>query len=274
LIPLEINIVIAAAKSGYLDGQGLASLTVEPKVLVVQISPSSAVVNSEMPSNVTVRVVYDGSPVSDATVILSSVFSGPCGSFSPTSATTDVNGECTFVFTAPQVTTPTNVTITATATKTGYANGADRTIITVNLGTLNVQVTADPATLESKATSTVTVHVTYSARPVANVVVTVSSEVNGAFSVTTGTTDENGDCTFAFTAPQTNVELPIVIVANATKFGYISENGETTITVSPEAAGGGWSIMTILLILISIVIAIVVVILIKLKIIVLSTEEE
>jgi uncharacterized GH25 family protein len=272
--PLEINIAATATKSGYLDGQGQALLTIEPKVLLVQVSPSSATVNSEMPSNVTVRVVYDASPVPNATVNLSFASSVVGGSFSPTNATTDANGECTFVFTAPQVMTPTNITITATATKTGYANGTDRTTITVNLGTLNVQVTANPATFEPKAISNVTVHVTYNARPVANAVVTVSSEVNGGFSVTTRTTDENGDCKFVFTAPQTNVELPIVIVANATKFGYISENGEITITVTPEAAGGGWSIMTMLLILIPIIIAVVVVILIKLKIIVISAGEE
>jgi hypothetical protein len=271
LIPLEINIVATVAKSGYLNEQGLESLTVEPKILVVQISPSSAVVNSEMPSNITVRVVYNGSSVSQATVILSS---DKGGSFSPTNATTDANGKCTLVFTAPQVTTPANITITATASKTGYANGADRTTMTVNLGTLNVQVNANPVTIEPKATSTITVHVTYNARPVANAAVTVSPQTNGIFPIDNGTTNENGDCTFVFTAPQTNVELPIVIVANATKLGYISENEETTIMVTAQATGGGWSVLTILLILIPIMIAIVVAILIKLKIIVLSTEEK
>jgi parallel beta-helix repeat protein len=272
--PLEIDITAKATKGGYLGGQGESLLSVQPKVLVVQVLPSTSVVNSEMPSNVTVLVVYNGDPVPNATVALSSVFSGPGASFSPTNAETDVNGEYTFIFTAPQVVTPTNVTIIAIATETGYASGTNQTIMTVNLGRLNVQVSANPTTLESKATSTVTVDIMYNAKPVANAVVIVSSEGNGAFAVSNETSNENGECTFIFTAPQTSSELPVIIMANVTKFGYVSGNEETTIMITPEATGSGWSILTIFLILIPILIAAIVILLIKLKIISITFGEE
>ncbi|KPV63493.1 MAG: Alpha-2-macroglobulin MG1 domain protein [Candidatus Bathyarchaeota archaeon BA2] len=265
---MTTTIVANATKYGYVSGEGQANITVIPRVLLVQVVADPVSINSEMTSNVTVRVTSDSDPISDVTVTLSS---DNGGSFYPINGTTDANGECLFTFTSPQVTTPINITITATATKTGYADGTNRTTITVNLGTLDVQVTANPATVESEATSTVTVHVTYNAKPVANAVVTISGE-SGTFSVTTGITDENGDCTFTFTAPQTTTEFNVAITAIATKSGYINGQEQTKITVSPVAAPG-LPLTTILMIAAVITVIAIVLVLIKLKIIVITWKE-
>ena len=261
---LTTTIVATATKYGYVSGEGQANITVIPRVLIVRVIAYPDSINSEMTSNVTVQVTYDSNPISDVTVTLSS---DNGGSFYPINGTTDANGECLFTFTSPQVTTPINITITATATKTGYADGTNRTTITVNPGTLDVQVTANPATVEPEATSTVTVHVTYNGKPVANAVVTISGE-NGTFSVTTGITDENGYCTFAFTAPQTKTQLNVTITATATKSGYIDGQGQTKITVSPV-----FPLTTILMIAAVIVVIAIVLVLIKLKIIVVTWKE-
>jgi parallel beta-helix repeat protein len=267
---LEVNIVAAATKSGYLGGQGQALLTVMPKVLLVQVAPSPAVINSEMSSNVTVQVVYASNLIPNATVILSS---DKGGSFSPANETTGANGKCTFTFTSPRVTSPTNITITATATKSGYAQGENQTIITVNLGTLSVQVNAAPFDVNSGATSQVTVHVTYNGQPVSDVAVNVSSGMNGTFVVTTGTTNATGDCVFTFTAPETSTEFSLSITVKATKIGYLDGQGQTSITVSP--AGSSWlSLPVIIAIVAVILVAVIILILIKSKVIVIGQKGE
>ncbi|MBX5326262.1 MAG: NosD domain-containing protein [Candidatus Bathyarchaeia archaeon] len=270
---VNIRITAAASKAGFADGSDYENLMVLPlHMLQVQVAANPASIYSEMTSNITVRVTYESNPVSYATVVLSS---NGGGTFSPQNRTSDVNGYCSFTFTAPQITAPTNITIIATATKTGYAVSTNQTTITVSLGTLSVQITADPAVVDSTATSTVTVHVTYNAKPVANAVVTISSTVNESFSVISGTTDANGDCTFVFTAPQTSSQFNVVVTAVAAKSGYIENQSQTEITVNPGAPSPipGLPLPIILAIVAIIIVAVVILILIKLKIIVITSKE-
>ncbi len=103
-------------------------------MLVVELAASPSTINSEGTSQVTAHVTYDGAPVSDATVSLSSE-SG--GSFSSMNGTTNSDGDATFTFTAPQTTTPINATIMATAAKAGFVNGQDHAEIGVNPGTIH-----------------------------------------------------------------------------------------------------------------------------------------
>jgi parallel beta-helix repeat protein len=270
----EVTICVTAIISGYLESQGQTKITVEPKVLSVQVVANPVLIKSEMMSNVTVLVTYESNPISDVTVTLSS---DKGGSFSPQNKTTDMYGMCVFTFTSPQVTVPTNITITATATKAGYVAATGTTQITVNLRTLQVQVTTTSTTVESKKTLTLTVQVTYDAKPVADAVVTVSSGGTGAFSTTTGNTDSNGYCTFVFTAPQTTTQLEVNVVATATKSGYLDGKGEISIIVTPEVAPStpvsGLPLTMILLIAAIIIVIAIVLILIKLKIIVITWKE-
>jgi hypothetical protein len=266
-IPIEINIVAAASESGYLGGQGHALLTVEPKVLAVQLYPNPRAIVSEMSSNVTVHVSYAGAPISDATVVPSSAF----GSFSPINATSDLNGNCAFVFTASPVLSPTNITITATATRVGYGQGTNQSIIAVSLGTLSVQVTVYPDAVDSGASSQVTIHVTDNQKPVANASVNVSS-ASGGFAMTNGTTDANGDCVFTFKAPDTSKTFFLGITAKATKPGYLDGQGQSSITVNP--ASSPLSIWMIIAIIAIVSLVVVVLVLMKIKVIVLSTGGE
>ncbi|MCK5563304.1 hypothetical protein KAI30_03945, partial [Candidatus Bathyarchaeota archaeon] len=146
---------------------------------------------------------------------------------------TNSTGDFTATFTAPNVTQITNVRITATASKSGYADGSDYKYLQV-LPILLVQVTADPTTVISEATSNVKVHVTSVGQPVADAVITILSDGGGNFSAGTGTTDSNGDVTFVFTAPQTTTQLNITITATATKTEYADGQGQTKLTIEPK----------------------------------------
>jgi parallel beta-helix repeat protein len=269
---LNVNIIATATKDDYMNGMGQTIISIEPKTLDVQIIsvPSSTI--SEAECNVTVHIEYDMTSIFEAEVTVVA----ENGNLSTNTGLTDVYGNVTFVFTAPPVNEQSSISITAQATKEGYAQGQSLLEITVNPRTFYIQISAP--TVESGESGNVIVNVTCKedATPVAGAVVTMSAE-NGNFSVTTKTTDTTGICTFAFDAPQTAEQVSIVITASVTKNGYTDGGNQTSITVTPKTvlqAEGGWPILTILLILIPIVIAIVVVVLIKLKIISVSSEEE
>jgi len=267
-IILNATITVTATKSGYASAEGHATIAIKPKMLVVQITAEPNVTISEGKINVTVHLTYDTMYIQEANVTLMSE------NFPTTTGLTDIHGNATFVLTAPQVNAPLNITIIARASKIGYADGENLLNVTINPGILDVTVTAEPSTVASRESALVTVHVTCNATPVANASITLSSS-QGNLSVTTGLTDLNGYCTFIFNAPRTTEQIPpIIIIANATKNGYISAEKQTTITVTAEVGEGGLSLTTILLIIIPIIITVVVVILIKLKIIMISAEEE
>ncbi|TET19754.1 PKD domain-containing protein [Candidatus Bathyarchaeota archaeon] len=269
----NIRITATASKNGYADGSDHEYLAVLPPLLV-QVTADPSLIESEATSQVTAHVTYNGQPVANALVTISSDSNG---NFSAETGITDSNGNITVVFTAPQAFTQLNVMITATATKTGYADGEDQVEITVNPGTLNVQITANPVAVESRTSSTITVGVTYNANPVADAEVTILSDGGGDFSVTSQVTDSNGNAAFTFTAPQTTTQLNVNIKATATKSGYTDGESQREITITPEAAPGdggvgGLPLTTLLLIVVPIIVVAIVAVMIKLKIIYLAPE--
>ena len=269
----NIRITTTASKNGYADGSDHEYLAVLPPLLV-QVTANPSLIESETTTQVTAHITYNGQPVADAEV---TVWSDSGGNLSAETGITDSNGNVTAVFTAPQVFTQLNATITATATKTGYADGEDQVKITVNPGTLNVQITANPVTVESRTSSTITVGVTYNANPVVDAEVTVLSDGGGDFSAISQVTDSNGNAAFTFTAPQTTTQLNFNIKATATKSGYINGESQREMIVTPEAAPedggiGGLPLTTILLIVIPIIVVAIVAVMIKLKIIYLAPE--
>jgi parallel beta-helix repeat protein len=264
---ISATITVTAKKLGSADGSGQTVIIVEPKILVVEITAEPKVTISEANISVTVQVSYDAAPIPDANVTVT------FGTLPVVTELTDFYGYTTFVFAAPQANTPVNVTITAHASKIGYTDGENTSIITVYPGTLNVAVTAEPSTIMSRESTAVTVVVACNETAVANVSITISAD-DGSFPETIGFTDSNGYCTFTFDAPRiTGQQSFIVITANATKNGYVSGVNQTTITVAPEAAGG-FPLTTLLLIIIPVVIVIIIVVLVKLKVIGVSTDEE
>jgi parallel beta-helix repeat protein len=99
-----------------------------PMPLYVTVSESPDPVTSGGSSQVTIRVTTTGgTPVSGASVSVSATG----GSLSPTSGTTDANGDFKPTYTAPTVTTTQTYTISATASKTGYTSGSGSDAITV-----------------------------------------------------------------------------------------------------------------------------------------------
>jgi hypothetical protein len=126
---VKVNITATATKSGYMDGEGQTMVTVNPKILNVQMEVSTTTIKSEDTATVTVNVVgeEDATPIADASVTMLSNY----GNFSVMSKTTDSEGSCTFVFNAPQTTSQLSVIITANVTKNGYMDGGNQTTITV-----------------------------------------------------------------------------------------------------------------------------------------------
>jgi hypothetical protein len=126
---VNVNITATATKSGYMDGEGQTMVTVNPKILNVQMEVSAPTIESGETATVTVHVVgeEDATPIADASVTMSSSY----GDFSVMSKTTDSEGSCAFVFNAPQTTAQLSVIITANVTKNGYMDGGNQTMITV-----------------------------------------------------------------------------------------------------------------------------------------------
>jgi len=210
-----------------------APVTINVQVLTpldVSLALGSYSVGSEEQVSITVHATDGTSAVENASVTL---FSIEAGSFTPSSGLTNSAGDFTTTFTAPDVTKITNIRMTATASKSGYADGSDYKYLEV-LPILLVQVTADPITVISEATSNVTVHVTSVGQPVAGAAITILSDGGGNFSTAAGTTDSNGDVTSIFSAPQTTTQLNIIIAATATKTGYADGQGQVKLTIEPK----------------------------------------
>jgi hypothetical protein len=98
--------------------------------LQVSVSETPDSVTSGETSQVTVHVTSsaDGLPVQGASVMVSVIG----GSVTPTSGTTDGNGDIKLTYHAPTVTSPTICLISATTSKTGYASGSGSDTIVVN----------------------------------------------------------------------------------------------------------------------------------------------
>lgn len=125
-----IIITVRATNVGYADGEGQLEITVSPRTFNIEIEVSPSIVESEETATVIVHVTCkeDATPVTDATVTVSSTN----GAFLVMTNTTNSKGTCTLVFNAPRATAQLTVTINATATKNGYESGQSQTQITVN----------------------------------------------------------------------------------------------------------------------------------------------
>jgi hypothetical protein len=267
-----VRITARASKNGYADGADFAYIEVLAR-LILEVTMDVDTVKSEGMASALAHVSCNSTPVSDAQVSITATE----GTFNQETGFSDANGDIVFNFTAPKTTaTQLNVTITATAVKTGYFEGQDQTSLIVNPKLLTVQITS-PAMMESKTDSQITVLVTDDATPLGGVNVTITSNGGGTFLTNTGITDANGSSIFIFTAPETTTDTAVTITALATKTGYDSAEKQATITVTslstPVEGLGGLPWLTIILILIPVIAVAVIAILIKMKIIVISRAE-
>jgi len=268
------NITIDAHTNGYVDAESYVMITVVPKILILQIAAQPSLLTSGVDTNVTVHVTSssDLNQVSDVNVTIASENGG---NFSATTGLTDRNGDVTFLFTAPLVNASTNVTISALAQKSAYADGQNVSLLMVNPGNLTVQVKPSSLTVASGESTVIDIFVTSNSTYVANASVTISSNY-GNFAAKTAMTDSSGHCAFLFNAPRTKSQLSAVITATVMKNGFVSSMNQTMINVTPEVIQtvGGLPLTTLLLIIIPIIIVVIVVVLIKLKVLSISYKEE
>jgi hypothetical protein len=261
---LNATITATAAMSGYEDGESQTVVMIMPKVLSVSIISDSPITYSYGNSTVTVQVEYANTPIQGANITITATN----GTFAQTTGVTDAFGNATFTFTAPTVNAGTNISLSATASETGYLGSTGQLNITVNPRTFGFQTS--PTTLWSGQTGTLSIHVTCKedATSVAAATVTISYGYGGPL---TNVTDATGTCTFIITAPQAPVDTLNITVTLA-KSGYQQRQASVTLLVAPEQQG--FPLLTLLLVLIPILVAVIVLVLIKMKLIVVSTKEE
>ena len=228
LVPANVTFTATAQEPGFTAGYDQETITVLPNTLDVELTPHLSTIVSEGNTSITALIMCNTSPIPNADVTISS---GNGGNFTSVTGITDSNGLTNFLFTAPQTTSLLNATITATASRSHYVDGAGQTIISVIPKVLIVRLTAQNYTAISEANMSITAQVTYNLAPVRDANVTVTSNNGGNFSQPTGTTDANGFATFFFTAPQTNKPIDSTLTAECSKIGYVDAHDSLTLTV-------------------------------------------
>ena len=244
----NIRIIATASKSGYADGSDYDYLEVLP-TLSVQVTVDSVSIVSEATSNVKVHVTSSGQSVANALVVVSS---DGGGTFFATTGTTDSNGDVTFTYKAPKATTQLNVTITATASKSGYAGGEDE-----------VEVTVIPTSIAG-GTGILVSFQDMKGNPVSEATVTSISQPSEQAPLS-GTTNTTGYVAFH------NVKSGTYVI-EVNKTGYDTRSlqisvvdGQTTtsvITLSPSASGSPDSTLIWILLAVGLVIGVIITVLI------------
>jgi parallel beta-helix repeat protein len=231
LSQINATITVAADKTEYASGLSEQTIMVEPKLLTLEASADPTTVTSEESSNITAQVTWESNPIQGATITMSSDIGG---SFSSTSNVTGSSGNAAFTFTTPQTTIPTGeaVNISITASYAGYVNAQDRIAIRVVPNTMTLNITTQPSSLTSNMNGNITVTCSSSQGPVPQANITVTSQNGGNFAAT-GTTDQNGNAVFPFTAPSTNAAINITIQAFASKTGYLNAQSLLLIPINP-----------------------------------------
>ena len=268
-VNITANLVVTATKDGYVSGANWTVIRIMPKVLVVYVTADRNVTVSEEEINVVVHVEYDGTPIPNASVILSFNVS----TLPPLTKFTDNYGNVTFTFNMTAIPHDMMIAVIATASKDGYAENYDTLLLMAKPGNLTVFVYAVPYAVKPGESSRVVVYVKCGDRPVANANVTVTATIEGFVPITLST-DINGFCELYIPAPKTAKALNVSITVDVAKVGYNSVHLSNCafFNVVPEAGGVPW--LTILLVLIPVLLVVVIVVLVKLGVIQVSFGEE
>lgn len=229
LTQIEGRVAVTVVKAGYETQQVQVTIPIEPKILVVDVTADPQIIISEETSLITVHVTCDSIPVSNVTVMVSSDVGG---NFSEILGYTDLDGNVTFIFTAPKVTVKDGIyaIITVTATKDGYVSGEDYAVIAIKPKILSVQIIAEPDVTVSEGKVSVKVQVTYNGSSVAEANVTLSDHEGFETLMSSG---YDGVANFVYTAPLADTPRKVTLWAVATKDGYVDGEDTLTITVNP-----------------------------------------
>ncbi len=98
-----------------------------------------------------------------------------------------------------------------------------------------ITVTANPTTISSGETSTITITVTDGTNPVSGATINLQSDNGSSFSSVTDS--GTGTYTVTFTAPTVSVQTVCRIPVEATKTGYTSGSHHVDVTVTPDVLG-------------------------------------
>ncbi|MEM3839817.1 MAG: NosD domain-containing protein [Candidatus Bathyarchaeia archaeon] len=264
------TIVAHVSKAGFADGEGQTNITIAPKMFQIEITAERDTTVSEETVTITVHVEHNGFYVQEANVTLSAT----AGTISPPYNFTDSYGNAIFRFTTPPVPEETNITITATVSKEGFATNTTSLMLTAKPGVLTISVITGAYSVPSESPVEIHVYVTCNGRPVAAANVTVALSA-GTLASQSCLTDANGYCVFSILTPRADATMDLVVTVSAEKFGYTCQPIYVPLTVVPPA-GGGIPWFTILLVLIPVLLVVVIVVLVKLGVIQVSFggEEE
>jgi len=188
---------ITAQASGYATGQGqMRTYLIDQSSLTVTVTSDPATVVSGKQTNITAYVADPvGNPILGATVKFTSSAGGTFSAVKPLG-----NGYYTTMFTAPNLIAKTNVTITATVSKTDYTTSTGITqVIVGTFGTMQICVKDDTG------------------QPVNNALVSALSQPSGMPNLLTDTTNSTGYVTF-LDAPEGNYTFSV------NKQGYFPMN--------------------------------------------------
>jgi hypothetical protein len=255
---INTTISAKATLSGYVTSENSTLVAVKPKALSVEITSESNATYSEKMLNITFRVQYQGRPIQDANVEITSENANTVKGF------TGTDGKVVIAFKTPEVNEQTNISITTIVNAEGYLEYRSLLEMAVMPRTFNVQMTAPTVQSEEIATVTLLVKCAEDSTPVNGTTVTILS-FDGSYA--TRNTDPEGTCIFEFATPKTSSDLTLTLMANVTKNGYASGMSQTTITVTAPKSEGWPLTMVLLIAVIPIVIVSIVAVLIKLKII-------
>jgi len=239
-----VTITANASKGGYSPGTGQLTITVTPKgggtkTIFASVSAVPASLKGGETSEITVTATSDSKPLAGGTVSLSATD----GSIDTNSGTTDASGKFNTTFTAPDIASAKDVTITVDVSKSGYTSGKGTVKVHVEPWTgqkkdMTVSISAAKTTLGPLAETTITVNVSEGLVPVqgAKVALVINA---GTILPVTGSTDAKGSFKSTLTAPNATADTTVSIKASATKAGYNPADSTITLYVSLKGPGNG-----------------------------------
>jgi hypothetical protein len=183
-------------------------------------------------TSVTARALDSFGPVQNATVSFTSAIGG---SFNPASAATDSSGFARTTYTAPAAGAQTKGRLSASASKATHLGGSGFVDMTVNpsgQAALDVALILKPPVLHSGDTAYVHVKVTDGSAPQSGAALTAAASA-GLLTPTTATTNSTGEAVFAYTLPTTAAPMPVNVVVNGTKSGFLDGTGTAGGTLFP-----------------------------------------
>lgn len=225
-----------ASKQGYLDASASATVCVTPApptpTLSVFITADSSALLSEETTMVHVKVLNGSQPVANADVDMH--VAAVNGSFAPFIGKTDGTGFFNTTYYAPKVDVQKFAAISANASKSGFYDGGDDMLITVNPkpkpNALNVSISSNMNSVNVGGLAVLTVTVTSGGVAVesANIRFEVTS---GTMNMTSNRTNTYGELTAQWTAPDVKGNTFILIIVNASKVGFNPASGSIRIEV-------------------------------------------